>query len=176
KITIHLVRHAEGPHNLRSIPEKERIAMLDPGLTPYGISQSKLLAQRFHAMDKVTHILAFPLRRTLLTGLVAFKPAINRGIQVILVPDLRECGLGPCNTGSNIPDLLEEVFKSEEGVRMDCIDATHCYSGWEHNTESGYDNDLRRQRADRMRSMLFHLGKIAAEESSDDVEIVVVTH
>ncbi|KAK0126620.1 hypothetical protein ONS95_008207 [Cadophora gregata] len=176
RITFHLVRHAEGPHNLRSIPEKDRVAMLDPGLTTYGTAQSELLSQRFNTMKKVTHILSSPLSRTLLTALVAFKPAIDRGIQVILIPDLRECGQGLCNTGSNIPDLVEELSEKEMGFRKDCIDSSYCYTGWEHNTESWDEHDLRHERADRMRSMLFHLGQIAANQSNDDVEIVIVTH
>lgn len=132
--------------------------MPDPGLTPYGIAQSKLLSQRFHAMDKITHIVSSPLSRALHTALIAFKPAIDRGIQVILVPDLRECGLGPCNTGSNIYELVEEIFRLEPGVRRDCIDTIKCYPGWEQPTESWYHTEW------LMRAMLFHLGQIAASE------------
>ncbi|KAH7363890.1 histidine phosphatase superfamily [Rhexocercosporidium sp. MPI-PUGE-AT-0058] len=175
-ITIHLVRHAERPHNLRSIPEKERIDMLDPGLTEYGLAQCVLLSERFHAMDKVTKILASPLCRTLHTALVAFKPAIERGIQVVLYPDLRECGGGRCNTGTNIEDLLKDLFEIEEDIQKDCVDASLCEPGWETGTESLEKKDMRIQRAERVLSMLYHLGKMSANASDYDVEIVVVTH
>ncbi|KAG4443019.1 hypothetical protein IFR05_001473 [Cadophora sp. M221] len=176
RITIHLVRHAEGPHNLISIAERERLNMLDPGLTNYGLAQCVHLSERFHAMDKITHIVASPLRRTVHTALGSFKPAIKRGIKIILCPDLRECGGGQCNTGSNIDDVLKDLLSIEDDLPKDCVDGGLCEPGWELGTETWEEKHLRTERAARVRSMLYHLGKMAADTSSDDVEIVVVTH
>ncbi|KAH9215311.1 histidine phosphatase superfamily [Leptodontidium sp. 2 PMI_412] len=176
KITIHLVRHAEGPHNLRSIPVKERLDMLDPGLTRYGLAQAILLSKRFHAMDKLTHIVASPLRRTVHTALVGFKPAIKRGIQIVLYPDLRECGAGQCNTGTNIDDLLKDLLSIEDDVPKDRVDGSLCEPGWEIDTEPWGKEDLRAKRVARVQAMIYFLGKMAADASNDDVEIAVVTH
>ncbi|KAL2072765.1 hypothetical protein VTL71DRAFT_12108 [Oculimacula yallundae] len=176
KITIHLVRHAEGPHNLRSIPEPERVAMLDPGLTTWGHSQSVLLSKRFHAMDKVTHILCSPMRRTVHTALVGLKPAIQRGIQVTLIPDLREYGGGRCNMGSNLEDLVKDVLDIDKDIRKDCFDRSQCPDYWFLDSGVRESNDQKMDRIGRVQSMLYSLANTAAEASSEDIEIVVVTH
>ncbi|CZS94270.1 uncharacterized protein RAG0_04316 [Rhynchosporium agropyri] len=176
KVKLHLVRHAEGPHNLRSIPEIERVAMLDPGLTRYGHSQSVLLSERFHAMDKITHILCSPMRRTVHTAMVGFKPAIQRGVQVMLLPDLREVGGGLCNAGSRIEDLLRDVLKIDESIRKDFIDTSPCDPQWQIGTEIAETVVKKTKRIGRVKAMLYHLGQISAADSKEDVEIVVVTH
>ncbi|KAL2115950.1 hypothetical protein VTJ04DRAFT_10205 [Mycothermus thermophilus] len=68
KIYIHLVRHAQGYHNLH--PSNHTLP--DPELTPLGVDQCRQLRESFPYHDVVTHLVASPMRRTLRTCLLAF--------------------------------------------------------------------------------------------------------
>ncbi|PNY28675.1 Phosphoglycerate mutase family protein, partial [Tolypocladium capitatum] len=61
--TIHLVRHAQGVHNL----SVENEALRDPDLTPLGEQQCAALRASFPHHARITRLAASPLRRTLRT-------------------------------------------------------------------------------------------------------------
>ncbi|PVH75652.1 hypothetical protein DL98DRAFT_518474 [Cadophora sp. DSE1049] len=67
-------------------------------------------------MDKITHILTSPLRRTLQTTLLAFEPAIKAGIKPVALDLLRETGKGRNSWGSDLPTLLKELGELGESV------------------------------------------------------------
>jgi broad specificity phosphatase PhoE len=84
--------------------------MEDPGLTDFGILQSATLGSNFQRMDKVTHIITSPCRRTIMTAKHAFRPLLNRGMEIHLINFLKERGSNPCNNGSPV-DVLRSQFK-----------------------------------------------------------------
>ena len=109
---IHLVRHAQGFHNL--CQENEQIP--DPDLTPFGEDQCRKLQEHFPDHAKITHLVASPLRRTLYTCLLSFEPVAKSGKKVIALPDAQEVSLQPCDTGSD-PEKLKAEFKGVRGLR-----------------------------------------------------------
>jgi len=70
---IHLVRHAQGYHNLTAANH----SLPDPDLTPLGKEQCAQLQKSFPYHSQVTHLVASPLRRTLYTCLLSFEPALQ---------------------------------------------------------------------------------------------------
>ncbi|PYI12659.1 phosphoglycerate mutase-like protein [Aspergillus sclerotiicarbonarius CBS 121057] len=104
--TIHLVRHAQGYHNLGiaywSIP--------DPLLTEHGKRQCLELRQSFLAMPPVDLVVTSPLRRAIYTGLGGFwSESDESGAKVIALPDLQELSSFPCDIGSSVSDLRAEM-------------------------------------------------------------------
>ncbi|RWA04348.1 hypothetical protein EKO27_g10755, partial [Xylaria grammica] len=65
---IHLVRHAQGYHNL----SRENQWIRDPDLTELGKAQCAELCKKFPYHDKITHLVASPIRRTLFTCQLSF--------------------------------------------------------------------------------------------------------
>ncbi|KIW16042.1 hypothetical protein PV08_06093 [Exophiala spinifera] len=116
---VHLVRHAEGLHNLR-----RDLEIADAQLTHRGHDAAEALGRQFvkDSTDSVGAIFASPLRRTIETSLETFhrvlspahyphnsgKGARAWGVSLILNPDLQEISDYPCNTGSAPADLLAE--------------------------------------------------------------------
>ena len=64
------------------------------------------------------------MRRTLQTMLLGLEPAIKRGVPVILLGELQECGSNPCDTGSPV-----EVIRKEFGMH-DCLDFSTIEEDW----------------------------------------------
>lgn len=166
-ITLHFVRHAQGFHNLCV----ENHTLPDPLLTDTGRLQCKQLSETFPHPDRITHIVASPLRRTLYTALYSFPSAIARGIKVIALPEAQETSTLPCDTGSE-PAALAEEFAG-------LVDLELVTDGW--NSKKGrWDANARaiETRAREARVWLRELG-VRAEGEGDgvqDVNIVVVTH
>ncbi|CAL3961953.1 unnamed protein product [Diplocarpon coronariae] len=118
-------------------------------------------------MYRVTHILSSPLRRTLHTTLIAFKPIIVKGLQVIAF------------TGSEMGTVIRELY-SKQLVSRDCIDATLVPDGSETNHEGDEPEEI-------VLESLYLLGLEAtknkggvweghAVSQGKDVEIVVSAH
>ncbi|KAF3761712.1 hypothetical protein M406DRAFT_64857 [Cryphonectria parasitica EP155] len=114
-ITVYLVRHAQGYHNLSHENEK----LSDPLLTPLGESQCEALRASFPHHDKLTHLVASPMRRALLTCRLSFAPdgilSTSQGhkshASVVAQPLIQEVSALPCDTGSD-PDVLASEFGS----------------------------------------------------------------
>ena len=100
--TIHLVRHAQGFHNL-SI---ENESMQDPDLTPLGEEQCAALRKEFPHHDKLTKLFASPMRRTVYTCLHAFGTEDLKPI--IAMPVFQEVSANPCDTGSAVAKVQAE--------------------------------------------------------------------
>src|SRR6202012_4292013 len=91
---IHLVRHAQGFHNLGN----EFHSLPDPRLTPLGESQcAKLQEEHFPAerQQSLSLITASPLTRTLHTAFLTFKPALTSAdakckSTIFAIPDAQE--------------------------------------------------------------------------------------
>ncbi|KAK3673909.1 hypothetical protein LTR78_006111 [Recurvomyces mirabilis] len=103
--TLHLVRHAQGYHNL-SVANH---AIHDPSLTPFGEQQCRDLATKFPYHDGVEAVVASPIRRTIYTALLGFGGDLEKkGLKVIGLPELQETSDLPCDTGSTPQELAKE--------------------------------------------------------------------
>lgn len=113
---LHLVRHAEGTHNLG-----HDTTILDPPLTANGVEQSQSLCRDFPYHDSVGLVLASPLRRTLQTAHLGFQNSIDErfyaqdsgsgvsnGAELVLEPEVQAHSARPCDTGSEIAVLRSE--------------------------------------------------------------------
>lgn len=162
--TIHLVRHAQGLHNIG----REGGNIRDAPLSREGRSQCRTLRETFPHMDKVTHLVASPLQRTIETCIHAFRPAVKAGKRVMLVPELQEVGALPCSTGSSV-DKLQRLFGSD-------IDTSLLKKGWNNRgSGSGFDDvnmETLAARARKARQWLWDL----AQSVDDNAHIVVVSH
>lgn len=99
---IHLVRHAQGFHNL--CVENEQLP--DPDLTDLGKEQCAALHAEFPHHDKITKLIASPMRRTVYTCLYAF--GTDKLMPVIALPVLQEVSQSPCDTGSPVAKVRAE--------------------------------------------------------------------
>lgn len=167
--TIHLVRHAQGYHNLKREeggPDPHMIR--DPSLTPLGKQQCADLCSSFPHHNKVTHLVASPFRRTLYTALLSFVPAVEAGKKVMALPEIQEISSLPCDTGS-APEVLAEEFDSHT------VDLALVKDGWEDKSpNSPWAPQITKleARARVARNWLRDL----ATKAGGEPHIVVVTH
>ncbi|ROV90190.1 hypothetical protein VSDG_08805 [Cytospora chrysosperma] len=168
-ITIHLVRHAQGFHNLTEINQQ----IPDPYLTPLGKEQCATLCSRFMHHDRITHLVASPMRRTLQTCHLSFRPAVESGIKVVAQPLVQEVSMLPCDTGSE-----PEVLQAEYGAWGDF---GLVEKGWNDKTSPGSRwapaVEALEERARAARVWLRELGrKAVADGVADHADVVVTTH
>ncbi|KAK8044583.1 hypothetical protein PG993_004607 [Apiospora rasikravindrae] len=160
---IYFVRHAQGYHNLN----KENEQLRDPDLTELGKQQCADLCKRFPFHDKITHLVASPMRRTIYTCLLSFAPVVESGKVITALPDAQEVSLQPCDHGS-APAKLQAEFG-------DKVDLSLVSKGWtDKSPKSKYypDPKLLSARARDTRLWLRDL----VREAGDDAQVVLVTH
>lgn len=105
--TIHIIRHAQGLHNLN--PEDHNLQ--DPILTPYGIEQCQALSMAFPPMASIDLIVSSPLRRALYTALHTFPSVLSsKQLKVIANPLFQEWSDIPCDIPLST-SVLREEFK-----------------------------------------------------------------
>ena len=136
--------------------------MPDPKLTPFGDSQCRQLRKNFPRHDPIDLLVCSPLRRTIYTTLISFQPDIEqRGLQVIALPELQEVGDWPCDTGSDVAVLREEL----EGQP---VDLSRIPDDWNSKAgEWGSTDGVVTKRAAKVRQWL---------KARPEKNIVVVTH
>ncbi|KAI1639187.1 phosphoglycerate mutase-like protein [Biscogniauxia mediterranea] len=166
--TIHIVRHAEGWHNL---PGNHNVR--DPILTPLGRLQCANLLTNFPHMDEVAVLLASPMRRTISTCLLAFLPVSESNLpkyekRVTLLPDIQEVGAWNCDIGSEI-----ETIEAEFGERVDTSLVEPDWNVKNHTTEWAVDVAKIEIRAQKARWIL---RSIAYDLRDTNAHIVAVTH
>lgn len=160
---IHLVRHAQGFHNLSHENEK----LPDPDLTDFGKEQCRVLRDSFPDHDKITHLVASPLRRTLYTCLLSFEPVLKRGKKVIALPDAQELSLQPCDHGSD----LAKIKKEFDGV----VDFSETHEGWNDKSLGSKYYPIPEKLNARGKDARIWLRELA-NQHGDDAQIVLVTH
>lgn len=145
--TIHLVRHAEGYHNVA----KNGDDIHDPFLTDEGIQQAQHLCDTFPHHDEIDLLVASPMKRTIQTCQKAFAPAVGRGHKILLMPLASETSDQPMDTGST----LEEIEKAFAGE--DLLDARRLeiFPYWHRNVgKFGVEHDALIERARLLRTTL----------------------
>ncbi|KAK8137923.1 histidine phosphatase superfamily [Apiospora sp. TS-2023a] len=172
--TIHLVRHGEAEHNVSF-----NCQIRDPGLTEVGGAQCRMLGNDFPYMDRVTHLVASPLRRTVQTAYWAFLVPLwtsdddekQEHRTILALGELQECSRHPCDIGLSV----EELTQCAEHLDLSRVDPN-----W--NSKSGLyapSEPAIRMRAERARVILRELAAKASkggDDRDDDVHIVVVSH
>lgn len=167
KTYLHLVRHAQGFHNV----SLTNLVIPDPLLTDLGKEQCATLAGSFPYRSKITHLVSSPLRRTLYTTLLSFPTAVAAGHKIIALPELQETSSLPCDTGS-YPNLLIKEFGKDGKV-----DLSRVTEGWNSNDGRWLaSSSAIEKRALEARIFLRDLGTSSTEKSEEDIHIVVVTH
>lgn len=183
KTTVHLVRHAQGFHNLRV----ENHSLRDPVLTDHGKDQCKTLSEVFPYHQQVTDIVASPLRRTIYTALLSFPEEVrSRGIPVRALPQVQETSDLPCDTGSDA-EVLHKEFGSGEWAGV--VDLQLVKEGWNDKSSGSkwapegdkidararearvWVRDLAAQRAKELVAQ----GAAKTEEEAEP-HVVIVTH
>lgn len=154
---IHLVRHAQGYHNLTTANH----SMPDPSLTTYGVEQCRCLSRNFPYHSSVKLVVASPIRRTLYTALHTFEPELEKGMRIVALPELQETSDLPCDTGSDI-DILKDEFKDQP------VDLSLVTKGW--NSKKGKWASTTEAIKDRARDARAWL------RSRTEGDVVVVTH
>lgn len=157
---LHCVRHAQGYHNLT--PDNHKLH--DPALTALGKQQCAELHSAFPHHDRITHVVASPIKRTLWTALLAFGPVLaQKNLKVIALPEIQETSDLPCDTGSDLAEL-EREFAGQP------VDFSRVEDGW--NSKKGKWAPTPAAVAERARQARVWLRELAGE----DGEVVVVTH
>ncbi|OOF92528.1 hypothetical protein ASPCADRAFT_55143 [Aspergillus carbonarius ITEM 5010] len=126
---IHLVRHAEGLHNLR-----QDVNIRDAPLSERGCDNADALGRDFIAAhsDRVGAVISSPFRRSIQTSLIAFRRILDAGqypanmgvdakpgVWLALDPALQELGDLPCNTGSPVNELMSKFPALSQLQRLD---------------------------------------------------------
>lgn len=172
-VTIHLVRHAQGYHNLSV--ENEQLP--DPDLTELGNKQCAGVRAAFHSHDKLTHLVASPMRRTIYTCLQSFGPAQGDDddfqrtalLPVLALPEIQEVSDNPCDTGSEV-SRLEDEFRGT-------VDFSRVPAGWNEkkSADSPWEPTLEKLEA-RAKKARLALRELAASSGKEDVHIAAVSH
>ncbi len=162
---LHLVRHAQGFHNLSIINQQ----IPDPDLTPTGKQQCADLQAAVPFHDKITHLVASPLRRTMYTCLLSFEPSVKAGKVVTALPEIQEVSSLPCDVGSS-QKRLEAEF---DPTQTDFSRLTPTWNDKTANSPWAPDLSKLEARAQTARTWLRALG---AEVRDGDAHIVAVTH
>ena len=124
--TLHLVRHAQGYHNLD--PHNED-TLFNPPLTKRGRDQCQRLAATFPYHADIDFVISSPLRRTIETTLLGFSPLLTkRKLKILLEPRCQETTAKPSDTGVRAQQILEDFGP-------DVVDVSRVVDGW--NTDQG---------------------------------------
>jgi broad specificity phosphatase PhoE len=158
--TIHLVRHAEGFHNL----SVENESIRDPDLTPLGEQQCADLRASFPSHSKLAKLVASPLRRTIKTCDLAFGGS-ETPYPIVLLDTLQEVSDAPCDVGSD-KDALRAAFG-------DKIDLERVRDSWTQKGEGSVFEPTMEALMARAKSARRALRELAGD---GDDEIAVVSH
>ncbi|KEF59632.1 uncharacterized protein A1O9_04478 [Exophiala aquamarina CBS 119918] len=173
---VHLVRHAQGFHNLGF----EFHSLLDPKLTPLGETQcAELQSTHFppSAQQSISLVTASPLSRTLHTANLCFGPALKNGKcqpTILAIPDAQETSDFPCDTGSDV-DVLHAIVQEQNWP----TDLSLVKDGWNVKTlQNRYSpaGDAIKRRARDARLLLRQKARELHAANDEAVEIVLVAH
>ncbi|KAJ5379469.1 phosphoglycerate mutase-like protein [Penicillium cosmopolitanum] len=158
---LHLIRHAQGYHNLGP----EYWNLIDPLLTDEGKKQCSELSHKFPTKATIDLIVTSPMRRAIYTGIEAFGSILegNPKKNIIALPILQEVSDLPCDTGSELKDLLVEIEQKDLPVDLGFVEEN--WSG-----KSGKYEPTSERIRDRAREARCWL------KERPESEIVVVSH
>ena len=156
--TVHLIRHAEGFHNLGHANQQ----LPDPLLTPTGVAQCYKLGEDFPYTKQIDLVVASPLKRAIYTALYAFDVVLReKDLQILALPEVQETSDLPCDTGSSVNELQQE-FRGKP------VDLNYLSQTW--NRKDGKWSAVREKIIERAKDVREWL------QSRKEDHIVVVTH
>ncbi|KAF2962800.1 hypothetical protein GQX73_g10772 [Xylaria multiplex] len=160
--TIHIMRHAESEHNVIR-PDGDNIR--DPDLTVPGRAYAQGVV--FPHMANVRVVISSPLRRAVDTALIVFGDLLQeQNAKLVVIPELKEAGFRPSNTGSPAQELREEFgYAIQLGFLRD---------GWWYR-EASHGVRVAEEVAERARQARVYVRQVANGLNDDD-HIVLVTH
>jgi broad specificity phosphatase PhoE len=163
---IHVIRHAQGHHNLR-----RQWDMVEPDLTGEGINQCLRLRETTRDLqDRITHVVSSPSWRCIRTAVVSFPDVIMwPGMEIILHPHLQEVANSPCNIPHGIA-TIEEL--AGDYVNTDLLVGGPDFRDRSPFSPYRWATEAVLERARGARTWLRQL----AQTAGDDAHIVVVTH
>ena len=166
---IHCVRHAQGEHNLCTANH----VIPDPVLTDLGREQCHQLRDRFPHHDRISLIVASPLRRTIYTALNAFEPVLraNPDLKVVALPDIQETSDVPCDTGSELAKL-EEEFKGNNLP----VDLGLLKDGWQAKGEGSRYQPTNARIKERARDARRYLKSKMTGPDAVHGDVIMVSH
>lgn len=167
---LHCIRHAQGYHNLNTANH----SIQDPLLTPLGEEQCAILAKAFPYQDRISRVVASPLRRTIYTALLSLDPAISsKKLTVIALPELQETSDVPCDTGSN-PDVLRKEIDEKKLP----VDLSLVKDGWNDKSMGTKWAPTSRAISARAKDARIWLRNLAAEmvKNGEEGDVVMVSH
>lgn len=173
---IHLVRHAQGFHNLGS----EFHSLQDPRLTPLGESQCAALQDTHFpppTQQNISLVTASPLSRTLHTAHLTFSPALSNGKchpHILAIPDAQETSDYPCDTGSDL-EVLRGIC-AEQGWKADLSLISDDWNVKTLTNRYSPASEAIQARARDTRLLLREKAGELASAGDQDVEIVLVAH
>ncbi|CAI7662638.1 unnamed protein product [Penicillium palitans] len=158
---LHLIRHAQGYHNL----SPEYWNLVDPILTEKGKRQCLELSDSFSPKSAVDLVCTSPMRRAIYTGLEAFGSVLQEweGRRLIALPDLQELSNFACDVGTNVVDLQKEMNEGNLAVDLSFVE-----EGW--TSKTGRYEPTRGRIEARARDTRLWL------QARPEKEIVVVSH
>ncbi|CAG9943839.1 unnamed protein product [Clonostachys rosea f. rosea IK726] len=159
--TIHLIRHAQGVHNLSF----ENESIHDPDLTELGLSQCATVRETFPAHDKLTRLAASPMRRTLHTCIHSV--GSERLYPVVALDVLQEVSASGCDIGSPVERLTAE-FGSK-------VDTSRVRDVWTDKGESSPFEPTLAKLTARAREARRALRDLAGDMSGD-AHVAAVSH
>ncbi|KAH8664389.1 histidine phosphatase superfamily [Xylariales sp. PMI_506] len=180
---VHLVRHAQGVHNLNH----DR-SILDPQLSEQGIAQAQALCRDFPYKDRVGLVVVSPLRRTLHTALEGMRDVVDRryyvpdgaeqeqpggvlpSAEMLLEPDLQAHSDRPCDTGSPF-SVVKAEFPQLSFVDVNLAEDWNAKQGIYAGDEATVDERIR-----RVRTKLIKWFEKLETEGHGKTDIVLVTH
>jgi len=170
---IHCVRHAQGFHNISAAGQY----LVDPILTPLGEEQCLIQSAAFAGHNRISFVIASPLKRTIHTALLTFSPALANGHchpLIIALPEAQETTDLPCNTGSD-PDVLKNACQEQRWP----ADLRLVLDGW-NNKRAGTkwepSADAISRRAREARRFIRDKVRELQKQGEDSPEVVLVTH
>lgn len=173
---IHLVRHAQGYHDLE--PQALNKFIHDPDLTPHGIDQCTAFRDAFKHHHELDLVCASPLRRTLQTARASFEPALGHSApaKILALPDAQECTDNPSDTG-HPTDRLEHDCAS-------WVDLAECWRSpyWYRKVgRYAFERDALIARARRLRRWLRerperHIAVVSHGQSIIDVTLGITAN
>ncbi|KAG6009857.1 hypothetical protein E4U21_000959 [Claviceps maximensis] len=158
--TVHLIRHAQGYHNVSVANE----SLADPDLTPSGECQCSDLRAKFPFHDKLAKLVSSPMRRTIHTCNLSFGGP-GHLYPIILLDTLQEVSASPCDTGSSKEALLEEYGYN--------IDVEHVSDDFTNKGPGSVFEPTMEALAARAKDARRQLLEIAVDAEGD---VAVVTH
>jgi broad specificity phosphatase PhoE len=132
-------------------------------LTDHGAEQCQNLCDNFKYHDDIDLLLASPMRRTIQTCKLSFKPAVDRGQKILLMPLAQESSDTQMDTGSEV-SVIREAF----GDLVDTHRIEEIHPHWYKNVgKFGPGPEQQIERARMLRSFI---------RNRPEKNIVLVTH